>query len=134
MNFLEYFIIPVARITFDDTAPTWSFHLSLSSVLTPRHLTVDYCSIGSPDISKFALSSSPVILSFKRWLVRMGKDVVLGTFNDNLLSCNHFLRFCDSEFIKWVMSLMSLVEWGRLLSSAYIVVFEHVNVQGKSFI
>ena len=108
----------MARVTLDDTASVWSFHLRSLSIGTPRYLTKDFCSSSSLDISKFALSGSAVILSCKMCLVPMSIDVVLATFRDDLLPCLHSLRFSNSQFITLAMSLMSLADCARLVSLA----------------
>ena len=70
---------------------------------------------------------SVVILSFIICRVPMSIDVVLATFEDNLLPCNHTLRFSNSVFMVLVMSLTSIAECARIVSPACIVTLEHFN-------
>ena len=97
-------------------------------------LTEGFCSTGSPEITKFALKSFAVILSFIICRVPMSIDIVLATFKDNLLPCSHTLRFPNSMFMVLVKSLKSITECATLMSSAYLVALEHFNAHGKSLI
>ena len=89
---------------------------------TPKYSTNRYCSIASPDITKFAPKGSAVILSFMIYRGLMSIDVVLATFKDNVLPT---LRFSNSVFIVLV---------ARIVSITYIVTLEHFNALGKSLI
>ena len=103
MNFLVCLIIAIALVTFAATAFIWSFHLSLLSMQTPSYLTDGFCSIGSPEITKFVLKGSAEILSFIICRVPMSIDVVLATFKDDLLPCRQTLRFSNSVFMVLVV-------------------------------
>ena len=52
------------------------FPFKLIIDVTPRYFTKGFCSIGSPDITRFALKGSVVILSFIVCLVPMSIDFV----------------------------------------------------------
>ena len=97
MNFLEYLVISIARATFEATASTWFFQLSLYSIWAPKYFNRRNFAQLAPPIHKFC----HVIC-----LVPMCIDVVLVTFNNSLLPCRHSSRFSSSEFITLTMSLM----------------------------
>ena len=64
----------------------------------------------------------------------MSIDVVLATFKDELLPCNHTLRFSDSVFMVLVVPLTPFAECATLVSSAYVVALEYFNAHDKSLI
>ena len=105
MNFLVYLIIGIPRVTFGATAFIWSFYLSLLSMKAPRYLTESFfCSIGSPDITIFALKGSVVALSFIVCLMPMTQAMKLVLFLANKLckcqSCSNQLKDNSGER-KW---------------------------------
>ena len=72
---------------------------------TPRYLTDGFCSIGFPEITKFALFI----------ICRVPE-------HDNLLPCSHTIGFSNAALM--VLDMSSFAECPRLMSPAKVINFQ----------